>query len=213
MSEIYCYSFVEDEPSAEVLKKLVELQNAAPGRYVIRFQEGFPKVLGGYGQIRIRAQSLLQMAETGIPALVLTDLDRVNCAPTLIRDWFRIRPMLPIELPPQLVFRVAVREVEAWLMADREVLAKYLHISVANFPRAPEDLSDPKQELLGIIRRKGHTTWHQEMLPRGTAHVGPRYNERICEFAAKKWKPERAATNSPSLCRAIESLSRFSFGQ
>lgn len=45
------------------------------------------------------------------PFLVLADLDRIECAPKLIRDW------LPVEKHPNPVFRVAVREVESWVQA------------------------------------------------------------------------------------------------
>jgi len=209
MADIYCFSFVEDEPSAEVLRKLVAAQNASSECSRILFREGCPTVVGGYGQIKKRAASLLQMARSEIYTLVLTDLDRTECAPTLIRKWFAIAPAQPIELPRQLSFRVAVREVEAWLLADRDALARFLRISVDNFSRTPDDLDDPKQELLNIIRRKGRRSLRRDMLPSGTAHVGARYNRRLCEYVVDKWKPERAALNSPSLQRATEALSRF----
>jgi hypothetical protein len=209
MADVYCFSFVEDEPSAEVLRKLVEAQNASAGPPHIFFRDGYPRVVRGYGQIKKRAPNLLQMAKSATPdhTLVLTDLDREECAPTLIRKWFGIAASQPIDLPCKLSFRVAVREVEAWLMADRDVFAKFLQIPPANFPKSPDDLRDPKQELLGIIHRKGRKRWQRDMLPSATAHVGPRYNERICQFIADRWKPERAASSSPSLHRAIDALS------
>lgn len=209
MPEIHCFSFVEDEPSAEVLKKLVQMQNAQAESTWLRFRAGFPKVLGGYGQIKKRIPPLLEMARNDLHSLILTDLDQEECAPTLIRQWFAIRPAQPIELPSSLFFRVAVREVEAWLMADRDRFARHLRIPTANFPRLPDELQDPKRELLGIIRRKGHTAWHREMLPRGTAHIGPKYNERICDFITRSWIPEKAAVNSPSLNRAIQAILRL----
>ena len=212
MREIPCYSFVEDEPSAEVLKKLVALQNERQRDFCISFRAGFPKVLGGFGQIKKRTPSFLEMARQNLHTLVLTDLDRAECAPTLVREWFSIAPAQAIELPPPLVFRIAVREVEAWIMADRTAFAQHLRIPSANFPRSPDDLDDPKRELLSIIRRKGRKTWHQEMLPRGTASIGPKYNERICEFITEKWMPERAAQHSPSLDRAIKAVLRLSKG-
>lgn len=209
MADIYCFSFVEDAPSGEVLRKLVKERNASTECPRIHFRQGFPKVVGGYGQIKKRARNLLKMARSEIYTLVLTDLDQGECAPTLIREWFKIAASQPIKLPCQLSFRVAVREVEAWLMADRDMFARFLQIPVANFPKSPDDLGDPKQELLGIIRRKGHKRWQQDMLPSATAHVGPRYNERICRYVADKWKPDRAASNSPSLRRAIKALARL----
>ena len=209
MADIYCFSFVEDEPSAAVLRKLVESRNASSECSRILLREGFPKVVGGYGQIKKRVESLLQMARSEICTLVLADLDREECAPALIRKWFAVAPGQPIELPCRLSFRVAVREVEAWLLADRDALARFLEISVANIPRRPDDLNDPKRELLDIIRRKCRKSLRQDMLPSGTAHVGARYNRRLCKYVVDKWKPERAASNSPSLQRATEALSRF----
>ncbi len=207
MRDIHCFSFVEDEPSSAVLRKLVTVQNARREDIRIVFRPGFPKVLGGFGQLKVRTRSLLEMGRGNL--FTLTDLDKGECAPTLIRDWFLLTPGQPIDLPTALWFRVAVREVEAWLMADREALARYLGISPTNIPRDPDDLGDPKQELLNAIRRKGCKNWHKDMLPRGSAHVGPQYNERICDFVNSAWVPARAAGNSPSLKRAIESLSRL----
>jgi hypothetical protein len=207
MADMYCYSYVEDQPSAEVARKIVDARNLLCDNSLL-FRDGFPSVLGGSGGIKKKAPSFLEMARGGLYTFILTDLDSEECPPTLIRKWF---PTVgdPALLPKETVFRVAVREVEAWILADRDAFAKFMGIPKANFPEFPDDLDDPKQHLLGVLRRKGRKKRHREMLPRGNAHIGPGYNAEICRFIEKKWSPLRAAAKSPSLRRAIEALKRL----
>ncbi len=149
------------------------------------------------------------MAKTGIYTFIITDLDNRRCAGMMIREWFSIPSPQPISLPMELLFRIAVREVESWILADRKAWAKYIKIPVDNWPRTPDQLADPKQYLLNVIRSKGRKKAHKEMLPLGTAHIGPRYNEILSEFIASQWSPPRAAALSPSLKRSIDALCRI----
>ncbi|MCY2929083.1 MAG: hypothetical protein NTV86_06235 [Planctomycetota bacterium] len=191
-----------------MVKKLVAEGNTARAEKIL-FAEGFPEVTHGCSAIKDKCPAFANMAKAGVATLCITDLDRRPCASGLIRDWFGIPSSSPIVLPPEVVFRVAVREVESWIMADREEWAKYIQIPKASFVVAPDSLLDPKQHLFSVIGRKGRKSFHKEMLPRGTAHVGPRYNEIICEFVAEKWSPQRAAERSPSLLRAINALKKL----
>lgn len=109
-------------------------------------------------------------------------------------------------LPPQCIFRVAVREIESWIIADHEAWAAFIGIPAVNFSMQPDQLDNPKQHLLNVIRRKGKKKIHREMLPKGTAHIGPRYNEILCNLVTSSWEPERAAMRSPSLERALKAL-------
>jgi len=209
MPDIYCHSFVEDEPSAAVARKLVANRNAAC-RTTLRFRDGYPSVKGGYGDIKRMAPAFLNMARAGQHTFILTDLDTTDCPPTLIRDWFDIPQNQPIALPPEVVFRVPVREVESWLLADRDAFARFMGISRANFDNKPDELADAKEHLLNVIAHKGRRRWHREMLPQApTASIGPLYNEKLCEFIRENWDPSRAADNSPSLARTIEALMRL----
>jgi len=210
MPDIYCHSYVEDEPSAEVVRRLVDYRNAACSTK-LRFCDGHPNVRGGYGAIKKMApDDFLNMARFGLHTFILTDLDKIDCPPTLIRDWFNIPPNQPIALPPEVVFRVPVREVESWLLADRDAFAKFMGIAKANFASKPDELPDTKQHLLNVIANKGRRAWHQDMLPQSpTASIGPLYNEKLCEFIREKWDPARASANSPSLNRAIAALKRL----
>lgn len=70
------------------------------------------------------------------PWLVLVDLDRDECAPSLYRRW------LPD--PAQLMhFRVAIHSIEAWLLADQERIAEFMDIEPALVPPLPEKDSHP----------------------------------------------------------------------
>jgi hypothetical protein len=170
------------------------------------FRNGFPAVMGGYGAIKSKCEAFLNMARTGGHTFILADLDNAECACALIRDWFVIPQKSAVNLPSQCIFRVAVREVESWILAERAAWAKYIGISVVNFPTQPDQLDDPKKHLLDVIRRKGMKKIHREMLPQGTAHIGPRYNEVLCDFVQRLWMPERAVKRSPSLARALRAL-------
>ncbi|MFH1136398.1 MAG: hypothetical protein V1816_09990 [Pseudomonadota bacterium] len=207
MTVIRCYGYVEDPPSAEVAKKIVEYRNEhAEGS--LAFIEGFPHVTKGFGKIKKMAPRFLAMAENGLVTFTVTDLDKEACPPELIKKWFSIKAK-PAELPRRVIFRVAVREIEAWILADQFGCSAFLGIPEDNFPSFPDTLNDPKEHLLSIIRKKGKKKWLREMLPTSNSQIGPMYNIRLCEFVKEAWSPERASASSPSLARAINSLLNF----
>lgn len=205
MEDVYCFSYVEDAPSAAVAHKLVATRNAQMEHSLV-FRNGFPAVMGGYGAIKSNCEAFLKMAKGGIHSFILTDLDTAECACSLIRSRFSIPNNDDVVLPPQCIFRVAVREVESWIIADHEAWAAFIGIPAANFSTQPDQLDDPKRHLLNVIRRKGRKKIHREMLPHGAAQIGPRYNEILCDFVDSSWEPERAAKSSPSLDRAFKAL-------
>ena len=139
--------------------------------------------------------------------LVLRDLDREECAPGLKSH------LLPTPTRGMLL-RIAVREVEAWLLADREEAAQWLRVSPAIIPSEPDSLLDPKQTLVRIARRSRSRTIREEMVPRAgsTARVGPAYTGQIIQYASSQWRPQIAAQNSPSLARCPRSLERWKSG-
>ncbi len=209
VTDIYFYSFVEDPPSCEVAKKIISYSNESMS-CSLKFKEGFPKIEGGYGSIKKKMPSLIKMANKGICSFVITDLDSANCPPSLISDWLGGKKTKNLNLPKGLFFRIAVREVESWLIADRDSFASFLGIPNSNFTAKPDELKDPKQKLLNIIRSKGRKAWHKEMLPQSScASIGPKYNQKICEFVRKYWCPERASMASQSLKRAIVAFKKW----
>jgi len=204
-ADVYFYGWVEDAPSQDVAQSLLLHASRTTNR-VLRFVDGFPAIVNGFGNIKKKTPAYLKMASSQ-HVFVITDLDRAECAPTLLRSWLNLNSNTALEFPHRFVFRVAVREVEAWLLADTKGISKFLGIARANFPRKPDLLQNPKESLLEILQNKGTKRWHKQMLPSGkTASIGPLYNAKLCEFASKHWNPAHAATNSPSLLRAISAL-------
>jgi hypothetical protein len=111
-----------------------------------------------------------------------------------------------------MCFRVAVRAVEAWLLADGEAIAGFLGVARTAIPsRSPDDLDDPKRMLVEIAKSSRRREIREDMVPRPASgrSVGPAYASRLIEFATSAWRPEVAAMCSESLRRAIASLERL----
>jgi len=163
---------------------------------------------GGYGYLKSRIGAFNQMAQTIMPVLLVTDLDQCNCPPELITRW------LPDGCAPRLLFRVAVRETESWLLSDRGAFAEFLGVPVASVPAQPDDLTDPKAALLKLVRKSKHRDLKQDILPaRGiSSPVGLGYNDRLVHFVHEQWDSHRAAHVSPSLARAVICIARFNSG-
>jgi hypothetical protein len=188
---------VEDELSGVVLRKLVEQTGKDLSVYNVLSMGGFGKIKTGVRRFK--------NASHAIPHIVLTDLDRGECAPTLLKDW-------NVDNSTQnLLFRVAVREVEAWLLADREGFAEYLNLPLAKIPQHPEQEDDPKQTLFSLVRKCKKRRLVEDMLPAvgSSASIGPLYNIRMGNFVRDSWNIQRAIINSDSLSRAIKRISTF----
>jgi len=144
-------------------------------------------------------------ASRALPHVVLTDLDQIRCAPLLRQQWG------VTDLPKSMLFRVAVRESEAWVLADRAGFADFAGIPVNKVPAAPEILADPKQELVNLVRRSRNKRLAAELVPaQGSAvSIGPLYNERLSQFVRETWSMEAAMANSPSLARTVSRLQSF----
>ncbi len=188
---------VEDELSGVVLRKIVEQSGKGLSVYRVLSMRGFGNIKNGIQRF-INASNV-------IPHIVLTDLDRMDCAPSLMKDWG-----VGIE-DKNLLFRVAVREVEAWLLADREGVAMYLNLPVAKMPLYPEEEKDPKQTLLNLVRKCKKRRLVDELVPTmgSSATIGPLYNARMGNFVRDCWCIERAVMNSDSLSRAVKRVSTF----
>ena len=209
MPERFCYAYAEDIPSCSVIRRLVEFQNThSNSGTMLRLMAGFPENKRGSGNLQKMIPAVSNMVKAGIAVVMLTDLDAVECAPELIRRWFSIR-RAKLKVPDGFLFRIAVREVESWLIADRDALASFLGIPKSNFSADTDSLDNPKGYLLDIIRTKGKRKMHREMLPVRNAQIGPEYNSVLSKFVLKHWNPERAADNSLSLRRALEALRKI----
>jgi hypothetical protein len=159
---------------------------------------------GGNGYLRGIIDGLNNGAK-GIPFLVGTDLDTYECPAALIDDWLRYPKH------PNLLICVAVREAEAWVLADRSGFASFLGINMANIPIDIEALTNPKESLIQLARRARKRQIRDDICPRSssTSKVGPNYNARLSGFVAESWSPTAARLNSRSLDRAMNRLASF----
>ncbi len=141
--------------------------------------------------------------------VVLVDLDRDGeCAPEVIPAW--------LPTPSKLMcLRVAVREVEAWILADPERVANYFGVVHSEIPVDPERILDPKQTMVNLGRHSRRREIRDDLVPRtGSGQiVGPAYASRIIAFVQNEgagWRPDVAANNSDSLKGCLEAISRLS---
>jgi len=140
-----------------------------------------------------------------MPHIVLTDLDMGECAPTLLNEW------LLVPAHHNLLFRVAVREVESWVLADRDRFAKFIGIRKTLVPVNADAIDDPKSCLINLTRKSRKRNLREDIVPieGSTAKQGPDYNGRLISFVEEFWNPYEAMHNSPSLERAIKAVETF----
>ena len=184
---------VEGNLDEAVAERLITLCGGQMGE--VSPKQGRPYVLehiGGYNE----------GARYGGIWFVLVDLDlKPDCAPELVAE------MLP-NPAEGMCFRVAVREVEAWLLADRAGFARWASVPVNRIPVDVEAISQPKERLVAIMRQSRHRERQTAIMPRpGSGRTeGPNYSDILAEFVASDWDVEAAASAAPSLARAIRCL-------
>lgn len=182
---------ITDEP---VLRKLIEFSGGQVGPIYGK---------NGKSALKTRVRAYNEAAQHS-PWVILADLDHdADCGPTLKTEWI---PMLS----PQMCFRVAVRETEAWLLADRQRFASYFSVQVTRIPQYPETLPDPKAMVIELAGHSRSAQVRQDVLPTpgGGRSVGPAYTTRIIEFTST-WRPDVAAEFAPSLASAIQCIRRL----
>jgi hypothetical protein len=151
----------------------------------------------GFGYLRKKLRNFCEIARH-TSVLLLTDLDAKECPATLIEDWSR-----GDAIPKQLLIRVAVRQVESWLLADRDGMARLLKISVRKLPRDPDALPDAKRSLLQLAQRAPRAIREDLVAESGaTAAQGLGYNAVLSNFVRTSWDPSQAELFSNSLARA-----------
>lgn len=189
---------VEGIVDEAVVHKLITHIGAMPGT-----------IYGKQGKSSLRAKITgYNNAARHAPWMVLVDLDQDHeCAPPLLDAW------LP-EPSPLLCFRVAVHEVEAWLLADAEHLANFLRIPRNTVPANPDELLNPKATMVNLARSSRNKAVREDMIPRQESgrQVGPAYSSRLIEFVCSSWHPDSAARRSDSLRRALLGLRRLAGG-
>lgn len=190
------FSAAVEGPTDEiVLRRVVESCGAALGSvFGKQGKDSLLKQLHHYNQ-----------AANFSPWIVLIDLDQdADCAPTARAVWLAAPT-------PYMHFRIAVRAIESWLLADRQSLAAFLSISEAHIPADPESLTNPKEMMVNLARKSRRRILREEMTPRpGSGRtVGPAYTSRLIEYAQTHWRPDVALHRADSLSRFYHRLSEF----
>lgn len=142
------------------------------------------------------------VAAQHFPWFVLVDLDDdPRCVPAAHRHW------LP-QCHPQMCFRIVVRQVEAWLLADREAAADFLRVPLAMVPTSPESLLNAKRSFVELAKRSGLSQIRQDLVPRAESGraTGPAYVPILSQFVSARWRPSKAARKAQSLRRCLDRL-------
>jgi len=161
--------------------------------------------LKGKGYLQNKADSLNRTAR-GFPVFMLADQDVPNpCPPRLIQSWIKGVQH------PHFFLRIAVMEVESWIMADRRGVADLLAIPLSRIPGDTDTIPHPKEFLVSLARKSRKTGLREELVPRlgATSKVGPGYNSRLGEFIRSAWDIGRAGATSDSLRRTVDRLKTF----
>ena len=163
-----------------------------------------PNIYQGKSYLKNRAAELNRSAAAPPYVFMVTDLDSPQtCVPELIQSWVRA------PLNSGFFLRVAVMEIESWIMADRGALAAFLSIPVNRIPSTPDEIPQPKEFLVSLARKSRKKSLRDQLVPRigaATTKVGPEYNNCVGEFVRVHWDMERAAAVSPSLKRTLNRI-------
>ncbi|MCK5269445.1 MAG: hypothetical protein KAJ46_01620 [Sedimentisphaerales bacterium] len=197
MDKIPINIIFEDLLSEAVLRKLLEKSGQ-------NYDIGISYNSGGSGWIRKRIAGFNNAAK-GMPYLVLTDLDREECPPLLLDEW------LGNHKHHNLLLRVAVREIESWILGCRTAFSDFVGIREELIPAEVDKIKDTKEYLISLVKKSRKRNLRSDIVPKegSTARVGPDYNGRMIYFVEKFWEPYEARKYSPSLQRTMEVLSNF----
>jgi hypothetical protein len=179
----------EGPVDAAVARRLIEAVGCKPGTDYVT-----PRGQRGKEALDRRLPGLLIAATHGRRVLVLRDLDAEPCAGPVVG---RLAP----NPPSTFCLRLAVRAVEAWLLADHDGLVKGLKVCKSDLPTQPDTLTDPKGEL----RRIGRTSRDPDVQKQCAAPPQV-FGALTSALATDFWDPDRAVQRSASLARAMTRL-------
>lgn len=186
---------VEGVSDEAVVRRLIDARGADVHRVQVQHgKQNLRRALPGYNG-----------AAQGDPWLVLVDLDQdYACGPLMVADW------LP-QASTLMRFRVVVRQIESWLLADADRFSDFFGVARPIVPERPDELPDAKAAVLALVGQSGKRAIREDMVPRPRSgrRVGPAYTSRLIEFATRLedgWRPDVAAARSPSLSRCMTRL-------
>lgn len=178
-----------DEAVARRILAEVGALEPAPTIYVTQGKSNLRRKVAAYNR-----------AASRFPWLVLVDLDTwLQCPSTMRQQW------IP-EASENMCFRIAVPQIESWLIADRAGIARYLQVSLDLVPTDIEHRQNAKDVLVSLATRSRNRAIREDMVyyVNGVAtRPGKAYTTRMMEFAEKYWNVRAAAENSDSLRRCL----------
>ncbi|HEX4462106.1 MAG TPA: hypothetical protein VIA18_29220 [Polyangia bacterium] len=137
------------------------------------------------------------------PVLCVADTDG-GCVVKILKD------NMPPNAPAQFLFRLAVSESESWLLADRGEISKFLGVSMSSVPKDPDDVRDAKRLVLSLAAKSSLRQIREELVSsEDRTRPGSGYNVHLCRFVLNHWRIPEAASASPSLRRAVQSIKRL----
>lgn len=199
----------EDEATRAVIERLIN--DYAPNLHIVSY-------LPARGsQVRSSIPMFNQLANY-YPVILLADLDDEVCAPI-----YKKSLLCGISKCTDFIINLAVDEVEAWLMADREGFSDYFGIPLESVPESKmQKMSGPKALPEMDVQVKSswlftHKLIHLSDNKERRAQIavgtqdknskGKEYNTAVIPFIKQQWSPERARIASDSLNRMILRLS------
>ena len=209
MKDVYIAG--EDEATKAVIIRL--LMDYAPNLHVV----GELPARGS--QVKAKIPNFNIFANN-IPVILLTDLDDEPCGPigksnllgTLVQH-------------PDFVINIAVDEVEAWLMADKDNFAHYFGIPLGQMPISTMQKMSGRKALpeLSVPLKSSWLFTHNLMQNSTNAErkaqvavsskdknsKGKEYNTAVVPFIQNVWNPEVARVASDSLNRMIVRLGKI----
>lgn len=159
----------------------------------------------GNAYIRNRIHSFQRVASRQLPIICLIDLDQENCAVTCVRE-------LAFEMPNEnFILRVAITELESWLIADVENFSRFINAPQSRVPYPPDECPYPKEMIINLARKYSRKMLREDLVPAegSSAKVGKAYVNQIARFVQESYNLEVAASNSPSLRRAITAIQQL----
>ena len=190
----------EDKLTQAVLHKLVHT-------YLPEYAISRSEVKNGRGNVQKSLAGYASLANV-MPVIVGVDLDHDECASTLLAGWAD-----EFDPHPNLIIRVAVTEIESWVLADRKRCADFINATSDEISRDPDSLENPKKAFLDLARANAHEELKKDLVPRNYdrnyPRIGPAYNLRMTAFVASRWRPHVARPKSDSLHRAITAMEKL----
>lgn len=140
------------------------------------------------------------------PMLTLVDFmdTEAVCSPEVLSTWLPNRHI-------NMLFRVVVREIESWLLADSENFSRFIGVSQSRLPTAPEILDDPKRTVVNLARKSINRHVRQVIVPsrKSSAQVGVLYASEMIRFIGEHWDVQAARQYSPSLEKCMKRLEQL----